>query len=150
MYKKIGIWILKFVAYLVFVFLAVYFTPKILSKTLNTQYPLATITSGSMWPQLKIDDLILMKGIKGEEAKVGEIIIFKNDKGFTIHRLIKKQGDMFITKGDANNIEDAPITKDQIIGRIVYFRNKPFRIPKLGIISKNLGPKLQETGLLNN
>lgn len=144
MLKKILIIIAKIAAYLVFVALAVYYTPKILSKELNTQYPLATITSGSMWPALKVNDLILMKGISGNDAQIGQIIIYKNSKGFTIHRLIKKDNGKLITKGDANNVDDVPVKPEDVVGRIVYIGKSPFRIPYLGIIARSLGPRLQE------
>lgn len=145
MTKRIFIGAIKVVLYVVFVATAVYYTPKILSKQLHTQYPLATITSGSMWPALKTNDLILMKGISGTEAQIGQTVIYQNSKGFTIHRLIKRQGGKLVTKGDANDVEDAPITESQVIGRIVYvFGSHPFRIPYLGAVARNLGPAIQE------
>ena len=144
MIKKISVTVLKIIAYLAFVAVAVYYTPKLLSKWLNTEYPLATITSGSMWPALKENDLILMKGIRGEEAQIGQIIIFKNQWGFTIHRLIRKENNVLVTKGDANSVEDAPIAPGDVIGRIVYVGKRPFRIPFLGLIAKNFGPQLSD------
>ncbi len=143
MLKRITINLVKIILYLAFVALAVYYTPKVLSKVLHTQYPLATITSGSMWPVLKTNDLILMKGISGSQAEVGQIIIYKNSKGFTIHRLIRRQGEKLITKGDANNVEDTPITEADVVGRAVYIGKSPFRIPYLGAVAKNLGPQIQ-------
>jgi signal peptidase I len=143
--KKLFIGIVKLVLYLAFVVAAVYYTPKILSKSLHTQYPLATITSGSMWPVLKVNDLILMKGMEGSQAQIGQIIIYQNTQGFTIHRLIRKQNGMLVTQGDANDVEDAPIAESQVIGRVVYiFGSHPFRIPYLGVISRNIGPTIQE------
>jgi signal peptidase I len=136
--------VIKFVLYIVFLIAAVYYTPKILSRTLHTEYPLASITSGSMWPALKQNDLILVKGITGAEAEIGQIIIFKNPKGFTIHRLIRKEKGKLITKGDANNVEDQAIEEEDVIGRVVYIKSKPFRIPKLGFIAQTLGSKLQQ------
>lgn len=144
MLKKFGIAILKVVVYLLAVGLAIYYTPKVLSKALHTPYPLATITSGSMWPVLKVNDLIFMRGITGSEAQVGQIIIFKNPKGFTIHRLIRKQGNTLVTKGDANDVEDAPINPSDVIGRIVYIGQSPLRIPYLGFIGQSLGPRIQQ------
>ena len=152
MLKRLTIGTLKLVLYLLFVAVAVYYSPKILSRALNTPYPLATITSGSMWPALKTNDLILMKGANGADVAVGEIIIYKNSQGFTIHRLIRKENPdasvggaaKLITRGDANNVDDAPITESDVIGKLVTIRGKPFRIPHLGLIARNLGPKLQE------
>ena len=136
--KRALIGFIKVVLYIAFVVAAVYYTPKILSKELHTQYPLATITSGSMWPVLKVNDLILMKGMTGDQAEVGQIIIYQNSKGFTIHRFIRKQDGMLVTQGDANDVEDSPIMPSQVIGRIVYIGHSPFRIPYLGVIARNL------------
>ena len=144
MVKKIAIGAIKVVLYIAFVVGAVYYTPKLLAKTLHTQYPLATITSGSMWPVLKVNDLILVKGITGKEAQVGQIIIYQNPKGFTIHRLIRRQNQMLITQGDANNVEDTPVKESDVIGRTVYIGKSPFRIPYLGFIARSLGPKIQK------
>ena len=143
-FQKIAIGFVKLILYLAFVAAAIYYTPKILSKQLNTPYPLATITSGSMWPVLKTNDLILMKGITGSEAQIGQIIVYNNSKGFTIHRLIRKNGNVLVTRGDANDVEDAPINADQVIGRAVYIGKNPFRIPYLGAIARNLGPSIQK------
>ena len=141
--------LIKLVLYLAFVAAAVYYTPRILANVLNTEYPLATITSGSMWPVLKENDLILVKGMEGSDAEIGQIIIFRNAKGFTIHRLIKREtaadGKVkLVTRGDANDVDDAPITEGDVIGRVVYLRGKPFRIPKAGGVARILGPKIQE------
>ena len=136
--------IIKLVLYVAFVSAAVYYTPKILSKQLHTQYPMATITSGSMWPALKTNDLILMKGATAADVHIGQIIIFKNEQGFTIHRLIRVQNGKFVTKGDANDVEDPPIEASAVIGRVVYVGSSPFHIPMLGIIAKDLGPKLSK------
>jgi len=136
--------IVKVLAYLVFVAVMVVITPKILSKILDTPYPLATITSGSMWPVLKTNDLILMKGVEPADVQIGQIIIFRHEGGFTIHRLIRKEKGKFVTKGDANGVEDNPIDPKDVIGRAVYIGKNPFRIPGIGIIAKNFGPKINK------
>ena len=41
--------------------------PKGLAYVLDTEHPMASITSGSMWPSLKRGDLILIKGIHNKE-----------------------------------------------------------------------------------
>src|SRR3989338_1143126 len=109
MVKRLTIGLIKFAIYVAFVASAIYFTPKILAKAMHTEYPLATITSGSMWPALKVNDLILMKGVSGSEVEIGQIIVYQNaSQGFTIHRLVRKENGMLVTKGDANEAEDSP------------------------------------------
>lgn len=113
----------------------VYGIPKGLAYFLETDYPMASITSGSMWPALKQGDLILIKGVSSkEEIQIGDIIVYRNPKGFTIHRVIKLNENTLITKGDANNVEDAPVKYEEVIGKTATLNNKPFRIPFIGKI----------------
>jgi signal peptidase I len=115
-------------------------TPKALSIVLETEYPMAAITSGSMWPALKQGDMVFIKGIKGkDEIEVGDVLVFQNARGFTIHRLHEKRADTVVTKGDANNILDSPVKYEDIIGKALEFRGKPVRIPWLGNVSILLG-----------
>lgn len=134
--------ILGWLAYFLILFALIYGIPKAMSAVLQTPYPMAAITSGSMWPALKTGDLVLIKGVKGkEDMKIGDIIVYRNEKGFTIHRVIKLNDETVITKGDANNISDAPVKYGEIIGKTVSFDSKPFRIPYLGKISFLLNKK---------
>src|SRR3989344_899147 len=111
-------------------------TPVALSKALNSPHPMAAITSGSMWPVLKKRDLVFIRGIENkEEVEVGDVVVYQNIQGFTIHRVVRLQNSKVITKGDANNTEDTPVMYEDIIGKTVEFRGKPFRIPFLGNVS---------------
>jgi len=130
--KNIVGWIL----YIAILVALIWGVPKGLAYVLDTEYPMASITSGSMWPALKKGDLILIKGIDGrEDIKEGDIIVYKNPKGFTIHRVIKTNENTVVTKGDANNVSDAPIKYEEIIGKTLTFNQKPVRIPLLGNIN---------------
>jgi len=114
----------------------IYFTPKALSIVLDTEFPMASITSSSMWPVLQKGDLILIKGVTGSEVEEGDIVIYKNPgTGFTIHRVIKKRENSLVTKGDANNVSDIPIKFSDVIGKPVEIKENPIRIPFLGYIS---------------
>lgn len=114
----------------------VFGVPKGLAYFLKTEYPMASITSGSMWPSLKKGDMVLIKGISDKnEIQMNDIVVFRNEKGFTIHRVIELNEDTLITKGDANNVQDAPVRYEDIIGKALIFNNKPLRIPLLGTIS---------------
>lgn len=114
----------------------VYGTPKVLARLLDSEYPMASITSGSMWPGLKKGDLVLIKGIKNkEEIKIGDIVVYQNPKGFTIHRVIKLNEETFVTKGDANNVADSPTEYEKIIGKTLTIKNKVVKIPLLGSVS---------------
>jgi len=127
----------SFAIYVAIIFVIIFGLPRFLSKTLNTPYPMAAITSGSMWPALEEGDLVFIKGISGEEIKVGDIIVYRNGERatFTIHRVVSLGEKTIITKGDANFSEDAPVSYEDVIGRAVNLRGKPVHIPYLGSIT---------------
>ena len=109
--------------------------PRVLSWYLDTPYPMAAITSGSMWPALKEGSLVFIKSVDKSEIKVGDIVVYKNDKGFTIHRVAELRENDLTTKGDANFQKDAPAKYEDIIGKTLTVWGKPFAIPYLGLIS---------------
>lgn len=141
--------ILGWIAYFLILFGLIYGIPKAMSAVLHTPYPMAAVTSGSMWPALKTGDLVFIQGIKDKnDVRVGDIVVYKNFsldsgqvQGFIIHRVIKLNSNTVITQGDANNISDMPVGYEEIIGKAVSFNNKPVRIPMLGdlntILRKN-------------
>jgi len=135
--KKILKEIIFWIFYIAILAGLIYGIPRGLSYVLKTEYPMASITSGSMWPSLKRGDLILIKGIEGkkEEIKIGDIVVYKNPKGFTIHRVVKLEWNAVTTRGDANNVDDQPVSYEEIIGKPLVINNKPLRIPFLGMIS---------------
>ena len=134
--KKLIKDILGWVVYLAFLAGLVWATPKLLSRFLNTPYPIAAITSSSMWPALKKGDLVFIKGIENkEEIQKDDIVVYDNAQGFTIHRVVSLDENRLITKGDANNTTDQPISYSKIVGKTLSFNNKVLRIPALGNVS---------------
>jgi signal peptidase len=124
------------VIYLAILAVLVWGVPKALSYELKTPYPMASITSGSMWPNLKQGDMVFIKGVSSkDEINVGDIVVYKNPMGFTIHRVIQKNASTIITKGDANNVDDAPVKYEDLVGKTLTYRGNTLRIPYLGQIS---------------
>ena len=133
--------IIETVIYIIIIIALAIGTPKALCYILNTKYPVASITSGSMWPALKKGDIVFMKGIDKSELKVDDIIVYKNSsnskqiEGFTIHRIVKLNEKTLKTKGDANNVSDPLIRYEEVVGKTVNLFGKPLRIPKLGSLT---------------
>lgn len=88
-------------------------------------YAQLVVLSGSMDPTLKVGDLIVVHEEQAYEEQ--DIITFRTETAPTTHRIVETKDTGFITKGDANNVEDEGIvTKNQIYGRVVMV------IPKVG------------------
>ena len=131
--------IIEILAYVAIVAILVVGTPKALVYALGTEYPIASITSSSMWPELKKGDLVFIEYVDKNSLAVGDIVVYKNlstdsrqASGFTIHRIVELNEDTLKTKGDANNIADASVEYDKVVGRTVCWKEDPVRIPHLG------------------
>ncbi len=109
--------------------------PTFLSWKLDTPHPIAGVTSASMWPALRRGDLILIEGVAPSELEEGDIVVWRHEGGFTIHRVVALNQKTLVTKGDGNFDEDKPVRYEDIVGRAVEMRGKPFRIPYLGFVT---------------
>lgn len=88
-------------------------------------YTYFVVMTGSMSGTLEVDDVIIVKITK--DTKINDIITYVNDNGEIItHRLVRKSGSKLIAQGDVNNVEDNPITKDQLIGTVALVISPSF------------------------
>lgn len=94
-------------------------------------YTFFEVASGSMEPTLKINDVTIVK-IGNQDLKKGDIIAFYNENVIITHRILFIDGDIITVKGDNNNVVDKPVTKTQVIGKVVKI------LPELGIWKKVL------------
>jgi signal peptidase I len=78
----------------------------------------------SMYPSIKPGSIVLIEPFTaGSYPSPGEIIAWKRESGFVVHRLVRiireGQDTDFITRGDSCACEDQPVNPDQIAGRVV-------------------------------
>ncbi|OYT35339.1 MAG: signal peptidase I [Candidatus Aenigmarchaeota archaeon ex4484_52] len=106
----------------------------ILGFALNTSAPLVTVVSCSMYPELNVGDLLVLKGITNvsqlKSNANGDIIVYlQEEKGkLIVHRVWDIKNETITTWGDNNKNKDPwEIGLDKIKGK------KILRIPYLGI-----------------
>jgi len=92
-------------------------------------YKSLIVQSGSMEPAIKTGDIILIN--KANYYQINDVVTYSDtESNINTHRIIENKnglGGEFITKGDANRIEDSEsVFIDQIMGKVVLI------IPKLG------------------
>ncbi len=83
----------------------------------TNQIMIYQVETGSMENDIHAGDYILI--VKQMDYKIGDVVTFEKEDGFITHRIVKKDGDIITTKGDANNIEDDSINKKTIVGRVI-------------------------------
>jgi len=113
----------------------------------GTSNPFYVVSSGSMYPELAMYDIIVINGhVLFDEVKVGDVIVFdrpKDQAKVIVHRVVAVVDDdpkLLRTKGDNNQASipgtDFPITKENYLGTVTYV------IPQAGFITKILQPPI--------
>ncbi|ASJ17469.1 S26 family signal peptidase [Thermococcus chitonophagus] len=94
------------------------------------------VYSESMYPTLKKWDVFFINPFS--KGDIGDIIVFNLSGRWTVHRVYAITEKGYITKGDNNVATDqqdgknAPIPKNQIIGKVITIGGRPLKIPGLG------------------
>ena len=76
------------------------------------------VKTGSMEDEIHVGDYILI--IKKNNYKVGDIVTYTKEDYYVTHRIVEKNGNKVITKGDANNVADEEISVSNIVGKVIY------------------------------
>ncbi|MGD8554106.1 MAG: signal peptidase I [Anaerolineales bacterium] len=90
-----------------------------------------TLVSGmSMAPALEAGDVAFVRQVPPQSVEVGDIIRFRVNGVYVLHRVVSIEGGgsglWFITRGDANNVNDPPVPASEMQGRVVLV------VPKIG------------------
>ena len=82
----------------------------------------------SMYPLIKEREDVLHI-VKTEEFKKGDILLYKsNVDHYVLHRLLKIKKDKYILAGDYNYFKDQPISKEQILGKLIEIKKKDGKV----------------------
>lgn len=83
-------------------------------------YTTLIVSSGSMQPELMVGDVIIIKEF--DSYNKNDIITFNVDNQYLVtHRIIEKNENHYITKGDNNNsADDNIVLEEQIEGKLIH------------------------------
>ena len=145
---KILSWALFIILLLIAIFLLYYYIANKIYTSKGAGYEpkfsIYTIATGSMVPNINVYDAVInMRVDDPNDLKVGDVITFRSSspltQNLTITHRIKaitedENGEIcFVTKGDANPVEDGSCAKfNNVIGKVII------RIPALGYIQRFL------------
>ena len=91
---------------------------------MNDQMPMplgfgvGVVMSGSMEPELSVDDLIFV--VKDDTVELDDVIVYQSKGILVVHKVVKVDGDQITTRGTANDTDDAPISIKDVKGRVVF------------------------------
>ena len=93
-------------------------------------FSLLRVLSGSMEPEIPEQSMLLIRATEPEALAVGDVISFFSpdpslNGALNTHRIaaiVQAEGDLeFVTKGDANLIEDQyPVDESRVVGKVLF------------------------------
>lgn len=78
----------------------------------------AVVLSGSMEPELSVGDLLIVVSCDSYELR--DVIVYQDGQTAITHRIVSISDNGIVTRGDANNVDDDPITFEQIKGKVAF------------------------------
>ncbi len=98
---------------IIIVVLGIYFVLRVTDKVVIYE-----VKTGSMEDGIHVGDYIFT--YKCDKYNVGDIVTYDVNGFFVTHRIVEKNGNKIITKGDANNVVDEEIDEKSIKGKMIY------------------------------
>ena len=91
----------------------------------------------SMHPTIRDGEMVTVEPLKATRVRRGDIILYRTKSGLIAHRvmLIESKEDeayVFHLRGDASTSFDAPVSAEQILGRVVAVERDGHRIALTG------------------
>ena len=81
-------------------------------------FGLGVVVSGSMEPELSIDDVIFV--VKDKTVDIGDTVVYQSKGILVVHKVVNVEGDQITTRGTANDSDDDPISIKDLKGRVVF------------------------------
>jgi signal peptidase I len=77
------------------------------------------VNGASMLPSVWPGDVVTVRRRSPAELLPGRIVLCYRDQGFVAHRMVGRQGDCLITRGDSHLREDPPFGDEEALGEVV-------------------------------
>ncbi len=91
------------------------------------------VLGASMFPWIRSGDLVFVRKFGFEQVSRGDVILFERGERLFVHRVLRdargaagwaresdgKLNNALVTKGDALDREDTPVSRDEFLGRVI-------------------------------
>ena len=74
----------------------------------------------SMCPAIDEDDFVSIAPTAGDQLAVGDVVLYASlSDTAVIHRIVKIDGGVIVTRGDFCTIDDTPVPIDRVLGKVI-------------------------------
>jgi len=86
------------------------------------------VTGGSMLPAVWPGDRLIVQRRNPNKIQPGQIILYSRNGGLVAHRVVSRDGDRLLTRGDSLPQADPPVPTNEVAGEIVSIVRRGRRV----------------------
>jgi signal peptidase I len=86
------------------------------------------VLGGSMLPSIWPGDRLIVQRRNPNQIQPGKIVLYKREGGLVAHRVVARDGESLLTRGDSVSKADAPVQAEEIVGEIVAIIRRGQRV----------------------
>ena len=85
----------------------------------------------SMFPCIRDGDVIRVAPLSGPSPRLGQVVacVLPGGRGLAVHRVIARQGSLFLTKGDNARLADGFLARSHILGVVTQVERNGRLVP---------------------
>jgi hypothetical protein len=93
----------------------------------------------SMHPTIRYGETIIVEPLGDSAVRAGDVLLYRHARFAIAHRLVRVTSTELVLRGDAADSCDAPISSDQLLGRVVAVERRG-RLLRFGLRSRLWSP----------
>ena len=80
------------------------------------------VTGASMLPALRPGDELEFQACAASEVPSGAVALYRRGERLVVHRVVNREGESLVTRGDALAQPDPPVAADEVMGQLVVVK----------------------------
>lgn len=107
------------------------------------------VTGGSMRPLLVPGTILVVQPCGADDVRMGDVVVARATSGRVVaHRLVARDGDALVLRGDALEAPDPPIAPSDVLGRAVAVHRFGVVLPLDASFGRAMGALLARTPIV--
>ena len=78
----------------------------------------------SMLPCIWPGEVLTLLAVRGNDVRIGDIVLFTRGRQFVIHRVVGTEGPDWITRGASVSQNDPPVGRQELLAKVVAIERK--------------------------
>ena len=86
------------------------------------------VTGSSMIPAIWPGDVVAVRRSELGELRLGQIVLYRQERGLVAHRIVHIYGNLLTTRGDTLQSDDPPVKASDLVGVVVSLIRRGQRV----------------------